>query len=229
MLSTYAPGENIGPSKQHPLLSTLYGQAVAEIHAATDDFESAHSYISHDFAFFLDTPLQTIQPFLMHRQEDWHYLVRLADFLKECIEALPMQELDMGVCHGDAQGGNVNMTAENMLTFFDFEFCGRYWRAYDLAGFYWGAALGKSRLGWSDEKIEGLWMAYLEGYLQRRRLSAINLQAIPLFVALRHIWFLGIYTANWDYWGCGEVDDRFFDRELTFLREWVIQKVDKAF
>lgn len=226
VLFTYASGDPITPPKQHPALSRLYGCAVAEIHTAASDFVSPHSRFQLDLAFLLDTSLQTIQPVLAQRANDWNYLLHLADTLKERITSLPAQSLDYGVCHGDAQGGNAHLSKEKRLTFFDFDVCGQGWRAYDLAVFYWGAALGKSRLGWNDEQVEQVWRAYLEGYLERRSLSNIDLQAIPLFVAVRHFWFLGLNTANWDYWGWSAVDDRFFDRELAFLREWVRQRID---
>lgn len=112
------------------------------------------------------------------------------------------------------------IASEQTLTFFDFDVCGQGWRAYDLAVFYWGAAMGKSRLGWSDEQVERLWEAYLEGYLERRSLGESDLQAIPLFMVLRHFWFLGVQTANWDYWGLNEVNDQALDQELSFLRAW---------
>ncbi|GHO48346.1 phosphotransferase [Ktedonospora formicarum] len=223
VLFTYASGEPLAPPKQTPLLSALYGRTVAEIHEITDDFVSAHSRFHLDLAFLLDTPLQTIQPLLTHRANDWNDLLQLANLLKERIARLPIQRLDQGTCHGDAQGGNAVLSVGKMLTFFDFDVSGSGWRAYDLAVFYWGMTLGKSRLGWDNEQVERLWTAYLEGYLERRNLSGPDLQAIPLFVMLRHFWFLGLHTANWDYWGWEEINDRFFDRELVFLREWATQ------
>jgi len=228
VLFTYAPGDPVTPPKQNNTLSRLYGHAIAEIHAASDDFVSSHSRFHLDLAFLLDRSLQTIQPVLAQRPDNWAYLVQLADFLKKQIGLLAPQKLDMGACHGDAQGGNAHIAGGKMLTFFDFDVCGHGWRAYDLAVFYWGAALGKSRLGWDDKQVEHVWVSYLEGYQERRPLSDLDLQAVPLFVAVRHFWFLGLHTANWDYWGWSEVDDHFFERELTFLREWVTQQIERA-
>lgn len=228
VLFTYASGDPVTPPRQHSTLSRLYGCAVAEIHTAASDFVSPHLRLELDLTYLLDISLQTIQPVLAHRADDWSYLLHLADTLKERIVLLPAQALDSGVCHGDAQGGNAHILEEKMLTFFDFDVCGHGWRAYDLAVFYWGAALGKSRLGWSDEQVEHLWRAYLEGYLERRSLSELDLQSIPLFVAVRHFWFLGLNTANWDYWGGSAVDAQFFDRELAFLREWDMQRMKQS-
>jgi Ser/Thr protein kinase RdoA (MazF antagonist) len=227
VLFTYAPGEPVRPAKQTPALSTAYGRSIAEMHTASDDFSSAHPRFSLDLAFLLDTPLKVIQPLLIHRLHDWSYLLQLADFLKARIAQLSMQALDRGACHGDAQGGNAMLSGANRLTFFDFDVCGTGWRAYDLAVFYWGMALGKSRLGWDDQQVERLWAAYLEGYQTSRPLGEPDLKAIPLFVAVRHFWFFGLNAANWDYWGWSEVDDAFFDRELAFLRAWVTQRIER--
>lgn len=226
VLFTYAPGTPVTPSRQTPELSAIYGRSMAEIHTAADDFSSAHPRFQLDQAFLLDIPLQTIRPHLVHRPDDWRYLLQLANFLKERLVYFSSQALDRGTCHGDAQGGNAALSEAGKLTFFDFDVCGIGWRAYDLAVFYWSMALGKIRLGWDEQQIERLWNTYLEGYLSRRTLSELDMQAIPLFVLFRHFWFLGIHTANWDYWGADEVDDRFFDRELAFLREWIAQHIE---
>lgn len=225
VLFPYAAGEPLAPSKQTPLMSALYGRTIAEIHHATDDFASPHPRFALDLTFLLEIPLKAIQPLLAHHSADWNDLLQLAHTLKERLARLPGERLDRGVCHGDAQGGNAMLSGERRLTFFDFDVCGTGWRAYDLAVFYWGMASGKSRCGWKDEQVERLWSAYLEAYLERRTLSELDLQAIPLFVMLREFWFLGLQTANWDYWGWQEVNDVFFDAELAFLREWVAQRL----
>lgn len=126
--------------------------------------------------------------------------------------------LAVGACHGDLTGANASLAADGTLTFFDFEYCGLGFRAYDLATFRWGAAMGPHRLGTDDR---ALWSAFLAGYAERRPVLAPDLAAIPPLVAARHFWYLGLQMANWDYWGRVEVNDEFFDRELGFLRDWV--------
>ena len=78
--------------------------------------------------------------------------------------------------------------------------------------------MGRHRLGTEDD---ALWSAFLEGYAERRQIADVDLAAVPLFVAPRHLRYIGLQTANWDNWGHGEVDDAFFDRELAFLRAWM--------
>ncbi|MDQ3899105.1 MAG: hypothetical protein M3319_01135, partial [Actinomycetota bacterium] len=37
---------------------------------------------------------------------------------------------------------------------------------------------------------------------------------------IRHLWLLGLHTSNGDDWGYAWLDRHYFDRALTFLREW---------
>jgi len=219
VLFPFAEGQSLRPSGQTPELSALYGQSIARLHAASDDFFSVHPRFQLDLAFLLETPLKAIQPLLTHRPADWSYVQHLAEVLQDLLKALPMESLDRGPCHGDAQGGNAVLGGDGSLTFFDFDVCGMSWRAYDLAVYFWGMAMGKSRAGWDDRKVEQLWQAYLTGYQAVHPLAELDLRVIPVMALLRHFWFLGLETANWDIWGCQTADEAFWAGELVFLRE----------
>jgi Ser/Thr protein kinase RdoA (MazF antagonist) len=86
------------------------------------------------------------------------------------------------------------------------------WRAYDIAVFRWTEAY--------YEENEKQWSPFLERYRQERPLSEIDLQAVPLFVAPRHLWLMGGEVADAAYQGFSSVGDRYFDKALRFLREW---------
>lgn len=64
------------------------------------------------------------------------------------------------------------------------------------------------------------WEQFLRGYGERRTLNELDLAAVPLFVAIRHIWLLGLHTGNGRDWGYGWMGDRYFDRSLKFLKTW---------
>ena len=101
-----------------------------------------------------------------------------------------------------------------MTTFFDFDFCGAGWRSYDLANFLWGLSLNK------HEKRAEKWKAFLEGYRGQRPIRRADLAAVPLFVAARELWILGLQLGNLDRWGRWWVNDGYFDFHLKFLWEW---------
>jgi Ser/Thr protein kinase RdoA (MazF antagonist) len=224
VLFTYAPGDSLTPRKQTESLAQSYGAAVAALHAATDDFSSTHPRFVLDLDFLLAKPLEVVQPYLAHRPADWRFLCELQTAVSERLASLQARALDRGLCHGDAQGGNAHMTPDGTITFFDFDVCGYGWRAYDIAVFFWGAALGRVRLGWNAQTVSRLCAAYLSGYQDRRPLASIDREAIASCVLLRQFWYLGLEAGNWDTWGIGETGrEAFFDQEVTFMRDWAAE------
>lgn len=220
-LFTYAEGEPLTPPRQTESIAKRYGAAVAALHMATEDFTSVRPRFALDLDFLLTKPLDIIRPHLAGRPTDWRSLCELGTVLTERMAALQEQGLAMGMCHGDAQGGNANMAHEGTITFFDFDVCGFGWRAYDIATFFWGAALGKARLGWDAQIVARLCDAYLSGYQDSRPLAPPDHEAIAPLVLLREFWYLGMVVGNWGAWGIGdEQREAFFVRELAFMREW---------
>jgi Ser/Thr protein kinase RdoA (MazF antagonist) len=212
VLFTYAPGKEPSYESEEENKSYIYGKITAKIHTATEDFNSSHPRFSIDLEHLLDKPLRLIRPFLSHRPSDWDYLVALAENMREQVYRSPIGNLEMGFCHGDFHGWNAHLDQDDLLTFFDFDCCGLGWRAYDIAVFHWSA-----RLRGKDKER---WPSFLRGYTEERPLSDIDIQAIPYFVAIRHIWLLGLHADPGPDRGVAYMDDEYFDRGLKFLREW---------
>ncbi|MBI4028348.1 MAG: prolyl oligopeptidase family serine peptidase [Verrucomicrobia bacterium] len=187
--------------------TALYAGMMARIHSATGDFASACPR-PLDIDHLLDQPLKCIEPFLKNRAADWTYLRELVDQLRCRLTALPLHALEQGFCHGDFHGGNAHISEDHTVTFFDFDCCGFGWRAYDIAVFRWAA-------GREDKR----WALFLKSYTEHRKLNELDLDAVPLFVAIRDIWLLGLYTQNADYIGLNWASAR-LDGTLKFLRDW---------
>jgi Ser/Thr protein kinase RdoA (MazF antagonist) len=184
------------------------------LHTAANDFVSQHARFQLDLRHLVDQPLAALRPFLAHRPDDWAYLQGFANRARERIANLPVGQLEWGFCHGDLHGGNAHIDERKTITFFDFDCGGPGWRAYDIAAFRQGPQ------GRQDEA----WEAFLKGYTERRSLSQLDLAALPWFVALRHLWLMGLHAANTPDWGCSLLSDDYFDGGgvggLEFLREW---------
>jgi hypothetical protein len=85
-----------------------------------------------------------------------------------------------------------------------------------LAVFPWAFAIRQN----SIDRIEAMGRAFLKGYVQRRPLGAIDVDAIAAFVAIRQVWLLGLHIGNGDRFGWGWINDNYFDRQLKVLRDW---------
>jgi Ser/Thr protein kinase RdoA (MazF antagonist) len=159
VLFTYAPGKQPDYETEKEREAYLYGKAVAKIHTATDSFQSSHDRFTIDLEYLLEVSIRSIQPFLVHRPEDWAYLMNLAEKLREEIQRLAPDKLEIGFCHGDFHTGNAHLDRED-ITFFDFDCCGVSWRSYDVANFRWNARLNK--------KDKEIWPSFLRGYTEAR-------------------------------------------------------------
>jgi Ser/Thr protein kinase RdoA (MazF antagonist) len=209
-LFSYAPGKE--PTYDEALQAYQYGRAVGAVHAATDTFTSRHRRFALDLEHLLWAPLRSVEPLLAHRPKDRAYLQRLSGQLRDRLAALPLRELDQGFCHGDFHGWNAGFAEDGTVTLYDFDCGGPGWRAYDVAVFRWCPRI------W--DRQDRLWPSFLRGYRELRELHDVDLRAIPLFIGVRHIWFMGVHATIGPDTGFGWIDDKYYDRELAFLRRW---------
>lgn len=188
-----------------------YGALSARVHARADTFTSAHRRFSLDVEHLLWRPWRAIAPLLRQRRADHDRLLGSVRQLAARVEAM-CGELEHGPCHGDLTGGNAVLEAGE-LTMFDFDSGGPGPRAYDLAVFAWSMRLQRAPAGTVD--------GFINGYRQVRRLRDTDLAALPVFEAVREVWFMGLQSENAPDWGYGLADDDFFDYRLGFLDEIV--------
>jgi Ser/Thr protein kinase RdoA (MazF antagonist) len=210
-LFTECPGPEISYDREPEKVAQGYGQAVAQMHNALDDFSSPHPRFHKDIEHFIDRPLRTIEPFLSHRPDDWVYLQQYAETLRQRILSMPAGALEQGVCHGDLQGYHANVAPDGTLTFFDFDCGGTGYRAYDLAVFLWCCRL--------EDAVAVRWEPFLTGYRETRPINELDVQAIPLFVCARYLWHMGVHTQNSPDWGIGFLNDNYFDTHLQRLKQ----------
>jgi Ser/Thr protein kinase RdoA (MazF antagonist) len=210
-LFTEAPGPEISYDREPEDMARRYGEAVAHMHNTLDDFNSPHPRFHKDLEHFIDRPLRHIEPFLSHRPDDWEYLLRFAETLRQRILSMPAGALEQGCCHGDLQGYHANVAPDGTLTFFDFDCGGHGYRAYDLAVFLWCCRL--------EEAVAVRWEPFLNGYRETRPIDDLDVQAIPLFVCARYLWHMGVHAQNSPDWGIDFLDDKYFDRRLEQLRQ----------
>ncbi|MCL6603435.1 MAG: phosphotransferase [Paenibacillus sp.] len=210
VLFTYAEGDSSDKKES----CELYGEQVAKMHLALDDFNSGQERFAIDLNHLLKQPIQLIRGSLSHRPKDMDYLNSLAQLLSKLIDEIS-SELDWGGCHGDLHGGNVHFN-EKSLTHFDFDCGGFGWRAYDISVFLWAKVRGREKEHFHNE----LWIIFLESYQKHKELTEYDLKAIPLFVAIREIWLMGLHTGNSHIWGGGWQNDYYFNTNIKFLRNW---------
>ena len=230
MLLACAPGNVIYSPDES--CCHLFGQTMAEVHNATDDFADAP--VRYDLENLLASPLHSLERWMDDHPNDDAFLRGLIGRLQTQIENLPPGARDWGYCHGDFRPANLHLEQETgAVTTFDFELGGIGFRAYDLAYTQTTIHHMALELLWRApvlENHEQCWAAFLQGYAERRPLHDADLDAIPLFVALRPIQIMGtLLQTAWENpdgntWPPSEAGGipggDLFDRALQFLRAW---------
>jgi Ser/Thr protein kinase RdoA (MazF antagonist) len=193
------------------------GAVLARIHAETTEFAIHQDRFNLDLDHLLDRPLTALGALLGDRPEVYRYLADLADRLRRLI-AIRGGALSWGVCHGDCHGFNARFGPEGAATLLDFDDGGPGWRAYDLAVFLWSArAFGPAR--------RALWQPFLDGYRTQRPIAHPELDAVRVFIPIRHIWLMGEYAIGSTGWGTQWLA-AWFDRQIEFLRNWEAEQLD---
>lgn len=189
----------------------LAGQWAAEFHDASEDFTSQWTRPRLDMQYLIDAPLQAIRPFLTRRLDFRDYLEQFAGRLRTRLKAAVNAGLDWGVCHGDFEAKNIQITDDHKPTVLDFDLCGAGWRMYDFAAIYMNAKRDQS---------ENIWTAFLRGYTARRRLAAADLAAVPLFPPLQCLSALRMFAQNANDWGSINIADGNLDYWEKYLSNW---------
>ncbi|PAY04130.1 kinase [Bradyrhizobium sp. UFLA03-84] len=120
-------------------------------------------------------------------------------------------------CHGDCHGYNANIAVEGpragQAVFFDFDESGAGYLAYDLAVFLWNCVI-------FGRKHHAAWHAFIGGYRAARELRHVDLEAVDLFVPIRHIWLLGEWASRIHEWGEQAVSADWIAGQLDFMLRW---------
>jgi Ser/Thr protein kinase RdoA (MazF antagonist) len=216
VLFGHVMGNAVGSAALDPEVGVRYGRLVASFHTIADGLRSGATPPQLSLERLMERPLELAEPVLAERQHDLRFLRGLSSAVRERLADIVVR--DVGPCHGDLTGGNLHANG-SALALLDFEWCGVGLRAYDLAVFRWTALIAQHLAGWTEERSEAVWAAFLRGYQGERGLDAADLAAIAPFTIVRHFWFLGLRAANRPRWGQAEVNPAALDWMMAFFRE----------
>jgi len=213
-LFTHAPGH---PAELTIEYASSFGRAMAVVHSSSTGFSTGNERFALDLNHLVREPLRLARPRFSGRFEEWAYLATLAETICNRITALADRGLDWGPCHGDATERNAHRSDDGLVTLFDFDCGGPGWRAYDLATFLMEAR--------KHRQADTLWAAYLPGYAEYCPMSASELEAVPLFLAARYFWSLGLALVNEPEYIGDPLDDAYIDRMVAYLRKWEAERI----
>lgn len=164
--------------------SFLLGAETGKIHSLTNDRSFGVTAHNYDIEAQFENTFRILKPVLINHTEQYNYLVQLkADFIN-MFNSIDKTELRTGICHGDLQAENFHITLDDQFTFFDFDFFGSGYLAYDIGVFIWYDHKNKT-----PEIIN----AFLKGYQTQEKLSSTELKLLPYFSTLRALFQMTLY------------------------------------
>ena len=130
--------------------------------------------------------------------------------LHHALPQISKEQGKFGICIGDVNPTNFHID-EEILTVFDFDQCGYGYRAFEIGKFISAIHTLKN-----TNEIAN---AFLSGYQKVRPLSQDELSAIPYFEVVSVIWVMSINANNADLIGHKWLEQPFWDRKITILKE----------
>jgi Ser/Thr protein kinase RdoA (MazF antagonist) len=64
------------------------------------------------------------------------------------------------------------------------------------------------------------WRSSSDISYELRELKEADIESIPLFIGVRHIWVMGLRATNAYDWGYGGLNDDYYDHQIKFLHKW---------
>ena len=174
VLFTYAKGEVI--RKLSIEQSFLLGIDCAKIHKLTCNLSLGTCAQDYELNSQFSKTLTVLKPILHKFPEELNILTKLQDDFLRIFNSPDTSTLSKGICHGDLQAENFHITSSDQFTFFDFDFFGKGYLAYDIGVFRWYD---------HKNKTTEIMNSFLRGYRTIKELNAIEIALIPYFGVLR--------------------------------------------
>ncbi len=190
---------------------------LAHLHRAADAYpEREHGLHRLDLDHLLHRPIQAILALDLGTSQARHDLAGLETRLAAAVGQLDA-DLTRTRCHGDVHGFNARIAETGphagQAVFFDFDEGGFGYLAYDLAVHLWAqVSFGRQR--------QHIWHAFDAAYRAIRPLHPADEAAIPLFVAIRHLWVIGEWAAGTPRFGTEAMPIPWIEGQIAFLRAW---------
>ena len=205
------------PDLDDPDDARVQGVALARVHRAADGFPGRSSgHYRLDLDHLLHRQVAAVQALDLHAPQARHNLEAVAQRLAAMIGRVDA-DLSRTRCHGDCHGLNAHVATAGphagQAVLFDFDDGGFGYLAYDLAVHLWAqVSFGRRRYA--------MWHAFEQGYRSVMPIAPADQAAIPVFVAIRHIWLMGEYAGRTAEWGREVLSASWLAREVDSLLAW---------
>ena len=210
LLFTFAEGEKL----HNFTVETHFqiGQLIAKLHKVTLGKTLNRTTYTPDI--LLVNSLQNISQFLSDKSEEIRFMHKAQKYLLSEFENADLTNIRSGIVHLDIWFDNINITHDNKVTFFDFDFCGNGWLCLDLA--YYVLQLHNIEK-YEPENYEPKVKSFLNGYESIFPISDEERRLIPMLGVCLYYFYLGVQCYRYDDWSNSFLNESYLKRFINGL------------
>lgn len=210
VLFTFASGE-----KLHIITEEAHfeiGQVMAKIHKITN--HKKLSRIDYSPEVILIDSLKKVSSFLTNDTEEMNFMKLAQTYLLKELENADISQIRQGVVHLDIWFDNLNITNDNKVTIFDFDFCGNGWLCLDIA-YYILQLHNVEKYEAKDyqPKID----SFIRGYESVTLINAEEKRLIPMLGVSLYFFYLGVQCQRYDNWSNSFLSENYLKRFINGL------------
>jgi Ser/Thr protein kinase RdoA (MazF antagonist) len=213
VLFSFAKGTKTAKFTQETSYSI--GQALAKIHTASVNFNL--NRITYDANVLLTDSVERTKQFFNKTSDEIGFLELTFRFLQKEFEKVNVNKIRHGAVHLDVWFDNMHFNGENVVTIFDFDFCGNGWLCYDLSYFLF--QLYSSNQNDTEYQIKA--ESFLKGYETVIKLTDEERCILPFGCLAIMIFYLSMQCDRYDTWSNIFLNEDHLKRFVGSLKRWM--------
>jgi Ser/Thr protein kinase RdoA (MazF antagonist) len=210
VLFTFASGEKLHNISEETHFQI--GQLMARMHKLT--VNQKLNRIDYSPEIILVDSLKKVAHFLPQGSEEMNFMKIAQKYLLEEFSNADTLQIRNGVVHLDIWFDNLNITTENKVTIFDFDFCGNGWLCFDIAYYILQLHnIEKYEAKDYQPKID----AFIKGYEYVTPISPEEKRLIPMLGLSLYFFYLGVQCERYDNWSNTFLNENYLKRFINGL------------
>ncbi len=193
-LFTKAKGKQITPKQYSKKLFENLGEAIGDLHVLAKKYVPKHKR----YSYFEDSYILSFSDYL---PADKKFIVDKFKILFEKLKKHPQNNSNYGLCHSDLHFGNIFVTEDLELTFFDFDDSMYTHYAFDIAiVFFYALVFGSEERTYDDRSrmFKEYYPEFLKGYNKNFSIRNEDISLIKDYIIVRAYDLYAVFHRSFD-------------------------------
>ncbi|MDF2434428.1 MAG: hypothetical protein JWP44_4059 [Mucilaginibacter sp.] len=203
-------------------LETL-GTQMAKIHQITANIDLHYKRKSYDIDTTILQPLQILETAFRQYdlEEEYSWLKTTAAQVVERLKEFDTETFSYGYCHYDFFPKNFHFAENGDITFFDFDFAGKGYLAWDITSFAIHPFLQQNYGQINRLEASQMMETFLSAYKKIKSVSNQEIDAVPYLGFGFWVFYLGFQYESFDDWSNTFFGKKFISDRIALIKKWM--------